>query len=103
MAAIEQAQFFGMLNAMWTTTVVDITTTLHQVVQMVLHDQSVDKDTRKMMANGLLEMGEIFMALATPNESGQPEDAKQLYNDAAFAAMVETVKRKEEASHSASA
>jgi hypothetical protein len=103
LAAIEQAQIFGMLNAMWTTTVVDITTTLHQVVQMVLHDQSVDKDTRKMRANGLLEMGEIFMALATPNESGQPEDAKQLYNDAAFAAMIETVKRKEEASHSASA
>ena len=101
MKAMEQAQMFGMLNFMWTTTVVDITTTLHQVVQMVLHDQSVDKDTRKKRAEGLKEMGEIFMSLATPNESSQPEDAKKLYEEAAFAAMLETIKRKEEASYSA--
>jgi hypothetical protein len=100
-AAMEQAKIFGMLNVMWTTTVVDITTTLHQVVQMVLHDQSVDKDSRKKRAEGLKEMGEIFMSLSTPIMSGQPEDAKKLYEDAAFAAMVETIKRKEEASHSA--
>ena len=54
-AAMEQAQMFGMLNIMWTTTVVDITTTLHQVVQMVLHDQSVDLSIRKRRAGGLQE------------------------------------------------
>jgi hypothetical protein len=102
-AAMEQAQMFGMLNIMWTTTVVDITTTLHQVVQMVLHDQSVDMGTRKRRAGGLQEMGEIFMASAAPTESGQPEDAKKLYEEAAFAAMLETIQRKEEASHSANA
>ena len=102
-AAMEHAQMFGMLNIMWTTTVVDITTTLHQVVQMVLHDQSVDLSTRKRRAGGLQEMGTIFMALSAPNESGQPEDAKKLYEEAAFAAMLETIKRKEEASHSANA
>ena len=102
-AAMEQAQMFGMLNIMWTTTVVDITTTLHQVVQMVLHDQSVDLSTRKRRAGGLQEMGAIFMALSAPNESDQPEDAKKMYEEAAFAAMLETIKRKEEASHSANA
>jgi len=102
-AAMEHAQMFGMLNIMWTTTVVDITTTLHQVVQMVLHDQSVDLSTRKRRAGGLQEMGTIFMALSAPDESGQPEDAKKLYEEAAFAAMLETIKRKEEASHSANA
>lgn len=101
-AAMEQAQVSGMLNVMWTTTVVDITTTLHEVAQMVLHDQSVDKETRKRRAHGLKNMGEAFMACPTPEESGQPEDAKKLYEDAAMAAMIETIKRKEEATHAAS-
>ena len=100
--AMEQAQIFGMLNIMWTTTVVDITTTLHAVIQMVLHDQSVDKGTRTMRANGLIQMGEIFMACPTPAGSAQPEDAKKMYEEAAFAAMLETIKRKEEEAHTAS-
>lgn len=100
-AALEQAQLFGMLNIMWTTTVVDISSTLHQVVQMVLHDQSIDKEARTRRAEGLKEMGEIFMASAAPSVSVLPEDAKALYEEAAFAAMLETVKRKEEASHEA--
>lgn len=101
-AAMEQAQVFGMLNVMWTTTVVDITSTLHEVAQMVLHDQSVDKDTRKRRAYGLKHLGEIFMACKTPTESDQPEDAKKLYEEAAMAALLETIKRKEEESHAAS-
>lgn len=101
-AEIEELQITGMLGVMWTTTVVDITTTLHEAAQMVLHDQSVDKDTRKKRAYGLKNMGEIFMACPAPKQSGQPEDAKKLYEEAAFAAMLETVKRKEEAAHTAS-
>ena len=100
-AAMEQAQIFGMLNVMWTTTVVDITTTIHEVAQMVLHDQSVDKDTRKRRAYGLKHLGEIFMECKGPEESNQPEDAKKLYEEAAFAAMLETIKRKEEAAQAA--
>lgn len=101
-AAMEELQVKGMLSVMWTTTVIDITTTLHGVTQMVLHDQSVDKDTRKRRAHGLKHLGEIFMACPAPAESGQPEDAKNLYEEAAFAAMLETIKRKEEASQAAS-
>jgi hypothetical protein len=99
--ALEQAQLFGTLNIMWTTTVVDISSTIHQVVQMLLHDQSIDKDTRKRRAEGLKEMGEIFMASEVPDTAVLPEDAKTLYEEAAFAAMLETVKRKEEQSHEA--
>mmetsp|Transcript_39536 Transcript_39536/g.83122 ORF Transcript_39536/g.83122 Transcript_39536/m.83122 type:complete len:546 (-) Transcript_39536:70-1707(-) len=102
-AELEQAQVWGMLNVMWTTTVVDISTTLHEAAQMVLHDQSVDKDTRKRRAYGLKHIGEIFMACKAPLESGQPEDAKKLYEEAAFAAMLETIKRKEEAAQAANA
>lgn len=100
--AMEQAQIFGMLNLMWTTTVVDVTSTLHAVIQMVLHDQSVDKGTRAKRAKGLIQMGDIFMACPTPAVgSGQPEDAKKMYEEAAFAAMLETIKRKEEEAHTA--
>ncbi|KAL7553524.1 hypothetical protein ACHAWF_016826, partial [Thalassiosira exigua] len=94
--AMEQAQVAGMLGVMWTTTVVDVATTLHEVAQMILHDQGVDKDVRKRRGYGLKHLGEIFMACPAPETSGQPEDAKKLYEEAAFAAMVETIKRKEE-------
>lgn len=99
-AAMEDVQVTGMLNIMWTTTVVDITTTLHEVAQLVLHDQSVSKDVRKRRGYGLKHLGEIFMACSTPMESDQPEDAKKLYEEAAFAAMLETIRRKEEAARS---
>jgi hypothetical protein len=98
-AAMEQELTLGMLNVMWTTTVVDITATLHEVVEMVLKDQSVDKDARKRRAHGLKHLGEIFMECkGSPSIGG---DAKKLYEEAAFAAMLETIKRKEEAAHTA--
>jgi len=98
-AAMEQELTLGMLNVMWTTTVVDITATLHEVVEMVLKDQSVDKDARKRRAYGLKHLGEIFMECkGSPSIGG---DAKKLYEEAAFAAMLETIKRKEEAAHTA--
>jgi len=99
---MENAQVVGMLSIMWITTVVDITSTLHEVAQMVLHDVSVDKDTRLRRGHGLKKMGEIFMDCKTPTESVQPEDAKKLYEEAAMAAMLETIKRKEEEAHRAS-
>ena len=102
-AAMEHQMVSGMLNLMWTTTVVDITSTLHEVVQMVLFDQSVDKDTRKRRAYGLKNLGEIFMACPPAASSNQMEDAKTLYEEAAFAAMLETIKRKEEAAQAAHA
>ena len=95
-ATMEQAQVDGMINVTWTTTVVDITTTLHEAAQMALHDQSVDKDTMKRRGFGLKHLGEIFMACKAPTESGQPEDAKKLYKEATFTAMLETIQRKEE-------
>ena len=100
---MEDAQVVGMLQVMWTTTAVDITSTLHEVAQMVLHDQSVDKDTLLRRGHGLKKMGEIFEACPTPLESGQADEAKKLYEEAALAAMIETIKRKEEATHAANA
>jgi len=100
-AAMEKAQLSGMLHMMWTTTVVDITTTLHEAAQMALHDQNAAKDVRKRRGHGLQHLGEIFMACETPVESRLPEDDQRLYEEAAFAAMLETIKRKEEEAQAA--
>jgi len=40
------------LNVLWTTTVIDIASTLHETCQMVLCDLSIDKETRKKSAHG---------------------------------------------------
>lgn len=100
-AEMEAVMTEGMLNVMWTTTVVDITGTLHETIQLVLHDQSVDADTRKRRAYGLKNLGQIFMDC--PAQSKTSGDAKKLYEEAAFAAMLETIKRKEEAVQAAHA
>lgn len=67
---------------------------------MILFDQSVDKDVRKRRAYGLKNLGDVFMACPAPPDVGAT-DAKQMYEEAAFAAMLETVKRKEEEAQSA--
>mmetsp|Transcript_7093 Transcript_7093/g.12831 ORF Transcript_7093/g.12831 Transcript_7093/m.12831 type:complete len:555 (-) Transcript_7093:96-1760(-) len=91
----------SMLNVMWTTTVVDITSTLHETCQMVLFDKSVDKETRERRAHGLKALGEIFEACPEPEQEADI-DAARLYEEAAFAAMLETIQRKEQQSYAAS-
>lgn len=97
----EQNVHEGMLNMMWTTTVVDITSTLHETIQMVLFDQSVSKEMRKQRAEGLKVLGGIMIA-SKKLEPDQPHNAQKLYEEAAFAAMLETIQRKEEAAQKAS-
>ena len=91
-----------MLRVVWTTAVVDITATLHEACQMVFFDQSVDKAARKERAYGVRNLGEIFQACRPP-PGYEEKDAKTLYEEAAFAAMLETVKRKDEAAYAAGA
>ena len=100
---MENAMSITMLKILWTTTVVDITNTLYEVIQMVLFDQSVDKDTRKRRAHGLKKLGQTFMDCPEPAlaENEEQKDAKKLYEEAAFAAMLETIKKKEDAQQKA--
>lgn len=101
---MESALSTTLLKLLWTTTTVDITNTLYETMQMVLFDQSVDKETRKRRAHGLKKLGEVFMACPEPElgENEEEKDAKKLYEEAAFAAMLETIKKKEEAQQQAS-
>ena len=107
-AAIEQelesAMSTTLLKILWTTTTVDISSTLYEAIQMVLHDQSVDKDTRERRAHGLQKLGKIFMEYPEPElgENEEEKDAKKLYEEAAFAAMLETIHQKEKGQQAAS-
>lgn len=99
-AKMEEATGATMLKVLWFTTVVDITNTLHETCQMVLHDQAVDKESRERRGHGLKILGEIWMGCPTPEGISVAEkDAKTLYEEAAYAAMLETIARKEAAAH----
>jgi hypothetical protein len=85
-----------LLRVLWTTTVVDITSTIYEVTHMVLFDQSVDKDARMARSEAVKALGEIWMNRPAPaGDNDEEKDAKKLYEEAAFAAMLETVKRKD--------
>lgn len=90
----EEAQAIT-LRILWTTTVVDITATLHEACKMVFFDQSVDAETRKHRAAAVKQLGLKWMGIPEPED--QQKDAAKLYEEAAFAAMLETMSRKDEA------
>ena len=101
---MEKATAENMLKVLWTTLVVDITSTIHETVQMVLFDQAVDIKTRKLRAEGLKAMGQTFIDCPEPPraEGEEKMDAKAMYEEAAFKAMLETMKNKDEAQFRAS-
>jgi len=88
------------LRIIWTTNVVDITSTIHETCQMLFFDKSVDKSIRKQRAYGVKELGVTFQAC--PEPEGTNHDAKNLFEEASLAAMIETIRRKDEATYSAS-
>lgn len=83
------------LKLLWQQTVVDITNTVHEAVQMVLYDRNVSNDVRKKRAEALECLGEIFS-----NETGkdQPIPEEAGLQEVAFSAILETMWRKEKAS-----
>lgn len=81
------------LRVLWKQTVVDITSTVHEACQMVLHDSNVSMDTRKRRAEGLSELGKIFEdATGQSKPIPEQEGLEQL----AFHAMLDTIWRQEE-------
>ena len=89
------------LRSMWTTTVLDIANTLHEVTQMVLFDQSVDADIRRKRGEGLKLLGDIFSSQPRPEGPNFAMDGQLSYEEVAFAAMLETCVRKEQWSRQA--
>mmetsp|Transcript_22673 Transcript_22673/g.34662 ORF Transcript_22673/g.34662 Transcript_22673/m.34662 type:complete len:162 (+) Transcript_22673:1273-1758(+) len=92
-AELEEQNQSNLLGLLWTSTSIDITNTLNVATQMVLFDQSVNVETRKKRGFALRALGEIFEAAPTPEDG---KTAQAAYEEAAQAAMVETLKRKDE-------
>lgn len=75
---------------------------MHEVCQMIFFDQSVDKETRKRRAYGVKHLGEVFLATPAPAVTDETKKtARAMFEEAALAATIETMKRKDEASHNA--
>jgi len=92
-----------MMRIIWTTTSVDITSTIHETCQMVFFDQSVDKKIREMRAKAVKRLGKIFQECSAPQRTEEKMlDAKMLFEEAAMAATLETIKRKDASNHEAS-
>jgi hypothetical protein len=94
---LERDNLKVLLQIMWTVTAVDITSTLFETCQMLFFDKSVlDRNVRKTRALAVKKLGEIFTNIPEPEYQDEDVTARQIYEEAAFAAMLETIKRKEE-------
>ena len=87
------------VRILWQQTVVDITNTIHEAAQMVLHDQNVSAENRKKRGQGLQILGEIFQ---TAKKRDVPIIAQEEMEEIAFNAMLDTVWRQESAARAMS-
>lgn len=88
------------LQIMWTVTAVDVTSTIHEACQMVFFNKAYDKMVHKRLGQGVATLGETF--LRCPEPEGREKDPFKLYEEATFAATLETIKRKEDSQFRAS-
>jgi X-domain of DnaJ-containing len=82
------------IDLLWQQTVVDITNTVYEAAQMVLHDQNVTPEIRKARAEGLEVCGGIFAKSERPEGVSAPPDQEEL-EKVAFHAVLDTVWRQE--------
>jgi hypothetical protein len=83
------------LEVMWNVTVIDITTTLREVVMKVLTDRSVDNVVRSKRAEAVKALGDIFEKQKTASTNDR-RSVRGLYQSAAQAAMEETLNKMRE-------
>lgn len=92
-----------MMRIIWTTTSVDIASTIHETCQMVFFDQSVSKEVRELRAKAVKKLGQIFKECPAPERTEREQmNAKKLFEEASMAATLETIKRKDEPNQQAS-
>lgn len=60
----------SMMNMMWRVTVIDVENTLKAVCKMVLEDESVSLEARKVRADGMLRLGRLYSAAADHAQGG---------------------------------
>lgn len=82
------------IETLWNVTVVDITSTIREVVMKVLSDKSVENDVRKKRAKAIMTLGRIFEDEKSAKIKDSKEaNARESYQSAASAAMEWTLKK----------
>jgi hypothetical protein len=67
-----------MLESMWRVSLLDIEATLRHACNKVLSDQSVEKETRKARARGLVIMGRVFQSYGSADALKQTDFAQHM-------------------------
>ncbi|KDO19323.1 hypothetical protein SPRG_15525 [Saprolegnia parasitica CBS 223.65] len=75
---LQQETFGSVLEIAWNYTVVDVESTLRNICFKLLKDSGVSAKDRVKRAEGLLIMGEIFMASSQTSEAGLKEIMEKL-------------------------
>jgi hypothetical protein len=84
------------LDMLWEQTAADVTLTLHEAAQHVLHDQDCTNDTRKKRADALEALGEIFQnAAGTYSSDTEIEEEQARHERVAFFAVLDNIRRSE--------
>lgn len=96
----EQDSLPSMMEMMWSMTVIDITTTIREVVFKLCKDNSVSSDIQKKRAMAIKELGSIWETMESKNKEGAQKSARNIYMSATAAAMeshLEKMKKEEAA------
>ena len=91
-----------MITVMWNMTVIDISTTIREVVLKVLKDQTVSDDHRKKRADAVMELGLIWKGQKKLGGADEMQQSvRRMYESATAAAVEATLNkaRKEEKEH----
>lgn len=89
----------AMITIMWNMTVIDISTTIREVVTKVLKDQSVSSEIRKKRAAAVYELGVIWEGqkkAVVEGDDGMQKSVRNLFASATAAAMEATMDKMRE-------
>ena len=82
-----------MVEMMWNMTVIDISSTIREVVMKVLKDASVSDDIRNKRAVAVQKLGDIWENLKITKADGTQASVRNLYASATRAAMEKTMNK----------
>ena len=85
----------AMVEVMWNMTVIDISTTVREVVFKTCKDISVSDEIRKKRAHGIVELGTIWESLKKKDAGGKMQSVRRMYASATAAAMEATLQKVE--------
>lgn len=83
----------SIVELMWNMTVIDISSTIREVVMKVLKDASVSDDVRKKRAEAVQQLGGIWESLKSKKSDGMQASVRNLYASATRAAMEKTLNK----------